>query len=101
MGQVSDPTLTNHSGLAIALRKLGKTVQSVGDQRAVQATAEASTLGDPFQYHSADAFIVKETLTNRQILMRELVTAQATTRTRLQTADRLKSSTTIRRDKVD
>ncbi|KAF3910940.1 hypothetical protein ABW20_dc0110122 [Dactylellina cionopaga] len=101
MGAVSDPQITTHNGLAVALRKLGKTVQSVGDQAAAQATAEATTLGDPFNYHSSDAFIVKESLTNRQILMRDLINAQATTRTRLHSADRLKVSSSVRSDKVD
>ncbi|KAK6533695.1 Vacuolar protein sorting-associated protein 17 [Orbilia ellipsospora] len=101
MGAISDPQITTHSGLSVALRKMGKTVQSVGDQAAAQATAEATTLGDPFNYHSSDAFIVKETLTNRQILMRDLINAQATTRTRLQSADRLKVSSSVRSDKVD
>src|SRR5271155_1540231 len=53
-----------HQGLANAYRKLGKTIQTTGDYHAAQGTAEATTLGDPFQYHSEDAFIVKETLTN-------------------------------------
>ncbi|KAF3902848.1 hypothetical protein AA313_de0207196 [Arthrobotrys entomopaga] len=101
MGAISDPQITTHSGLSVALRKMGKTVQSVGDQAAAQATAEATTLGDPFNYHSSDAFIVKETLTNRQILMRDLINAQATTRTRLHSADRLKVSSSVRSDKVD
>ncbi|KAF3940020.1 hypothetical protein ABW19_dt0205367 [Dactylella cylindrospora] len=101
MGGIADPALTTHNGLSLALRKLGKTVQSVGDQAAAQATAEATTLGDPFNYHSSDAFIVKETLTNRHILMRELLNAQTTTRTRLQSADRLKISSSVRSDKVD
>ncbi|KAK6505778.1 Vacuolar protein sorting-associated protein 17 [Arthrobotrys musiformis] len=101
MGSISDPQITTHTGLSAALRKLGKTVQSVGDQAAAQATAEATTLGDAFNYHSSDAFIVKETLTNRQILMRDLLNAQATTRTRLHSADRLKVSSSVRSDKVD
>ncbi|KAK6343078.1 Vacuolar protein sorting-associated protein 17 [Orbilia javanica] len=101
MGSISDPQITTHTGLSVALRKLGKTVQSVGDQAAAQATAEATTLGDAFNYHSSDAFIVKESLTNRQILMRDLLNAQATTRTRLHSADRLKVSSSVRTDKVD
>ncbi|KAK6532720.1 Vacuolar protein sorting-associated protein 17 [Arthrobotrys megalospora] len=101
MGSISDPQITTHTGLSVALRKLGKTVQSVGDQAAAQATAEATTLGDAFNYHSSDAFIVKESLTNRQILMRDLINAQATTRTRLHSADRLKVSSSVRSDKVD
>lgn len=90
-----------HQGLANAYRKLGKVLQAVGDYHAAQATAQATTIGDPFQYHSQDAFIVKETLTNRQILLREFLQAQETTRSRLNAADRLKASSTVRREKVD
>jgi hypothetical protein len=88
-------------GLANAYRKLGKVVQTVGDFHAAQATAEATTIGDPFQYHSQDAFIVKETLTNRQILIREFLQAQENTRNKLNAADRLKASSNVRREKVD
>ncbi|TQS32335.1 hypothetical protein Golomagni_07351, partial [Golovinomyces magnicellulatus] len=90
-----------HPGLANAYRKLGKVVQTVGDFHAAQATAEATTIGDPFQYHSQDAFILKETLTNRQILTREFLQAQETTRSKLNAADRLKASSNVRREKVD
>ncbi|KAI9691553.1 MAG: Vacuolar protein sorting-associated protein 17 [Bathelium mastoideum] len=90
-----------HTGLGNAYRKLGKVIQTAGDFHAAQGTAEATTLGDPLQYHSSDAFIVKETLTNRQILMRELLQAQQASRSRLAAADRLKASSSVRRDKVD
>ena len=88
-------------GLSNAYKKLGKVIQTVGDSHAAQATAEAATLGDPFQYHSQDAFIVKETLTNRQILIREYIQAKESTRSKRSAADRLKSSTNVRREKVD
>ncbi|KAI2469351.1 vacuolar protein sorting-associated protein Vps17 [Annulohypoxylon bovei var. microspora] len=90
-----------HQGLASAYRKLGKIVQTVGDYHAAQATAEATTLGDPFQYHSQNAFIVKETLTNRQLLIREFLQAQESTRSKLNAADRLRANSTVRREKVD
>lgn len=90
-----------HTGLAQAYRKLGATVRAVGDFHLQQGTLEAYTLSDPLQYHSSDAFIVKETLTNRQILMRELQQAQASTRSKLNSADRLRSSSSPRADKVD
>jgi hypothetical protein len=90
-----------HPGLANAYKKLGRVVQTVGDYHAAQATAEATTIGDPFQYHSQDAFIVKETLTNRQILIREFLQAQEATRNKMNAADRLKASSSVRRDKVD
>ena len=90
-----------YQGLAKAYQKLGKAVQTVGDCHAAQATAEATTIGDPLQYHSQDAFIVKETLTNRQILVRDFIQAQETTRSKLNAADRLKASSNVRREKVD
>lgn len=73
----------------------------MGDYHAAQATAEATTMGDPLQYHSQDAFVVKETLTNRQILIREFLQAQENTRSKLNAADRLKASASVRREKVD
>ncbi|KAL8905106.1 MAG: hypothetical protein Q9171_006802 [Xanthocarpia ochracea] len=90
-----------HPGLASAYRKLGKIIQTTGDFHAAQGTAEATTLGDPLNYHSSDAFIVKETLTNRHILLRDLLAAQQATRSKLSAADRLKASSSVRREKVD
>ncbi|KAJ5354103.1 hypothetical protein N7541_006667 [Penicillium brevicompactum] len=90
-----------HPGLGAAYRKLGKVVQTVGDYHAVQATAEATTLGEPLSYHSSDAFIVKETLTNRHILLRDLLQAQQNARSKRAAADRLKVSSSVRPDKVD
>jgi hypothetical protein len=88
-------------GLSHAYKKLGKVIQATGDFHAAQGTAEATTLGDPLQYHSSDAFIAKETLTNRHILLRELLQAQAQTKSKLSAADRLKASSSVKRDKVD
>ena len=90
-----------HPGLANAYRKLGKTIQTTGDFHAAQGTAEATTLSDPLNYHSSDAFIVKETLTNRHILLRDLIQAQQATRSKLAAADRLKARNSVQRDKVD
>ena len=99
LGQMS--VQETHPGLGTAYRKLGKIIQTVGDYHAVQATAEATTLGEPLSYHSADAFIVKETLTNRHILLRELLQAQQSARSKRAAADRLKVSSSVRPDKVD
>lgn len=90
-----------HSGLANAYRKLGRIVQTVGDYHAAQGTAEATTLGDPLSYHASDAFIVKESLTNRHILLRELLQAEQSRRSKEAAVTRLKSSTSVKRDKVD
>ncbi|KAI9655866.1 MAG: Vacuolar protein sorting-associated protein 17 [Trizodia sp. TS-e1964] len=90
-----------HLGLSNAYRKLGKIIQTTGDYHAAQGTAEATTIGDPLNYHSSDAFIVKETLTNRHILLRELLQAQQATRSKLSAADRLKVSSNVKKEKVD
>ena len=90
-----------HPGLSHAYRKLGRIIQTCGDYHAAQGTAEATTLGDPLNYHSADAFIVKETLTNRHILLRELLQAEGTRMSKENSVKRLKSSTNVRREKVD
>ncbi len=90
-----------HPGLANAYRKLGRVIQNTGDFHSAQGTAEAASLSDPLAYHSSDAFIVKETLTNRHILLRELIQAQQATRSKLSAADRLKASSSVKRDKVD
>jgi hypothetical protein len=90
-----------HPGLGNAYRKLGRVIQNTGDFHAAQGTAEAASLSDPLAYHSSDAFIVKETLTNRHILLRDLIQAQQATRSKLSAADRLKASSRVQRDKVD
>jgi PX domain/Vps5 C terminal like len=90
-----------HLGLSTAYRKLGRVIQSCGDYHAAQGTAEATTFGDPLNYHSQDAFIVKETLTNRHILLRELLQAEGARKSKESAVTRLKSSTSVRRDKVD
>ena len=91
----------SHPGLSIAYRKLGKIIQTTGDYHAAQGTAEATTFGDPLNYHSSDALIVKETLTNRHILLRDLLSAQQATRSKLSAADRLRASSSVRKEKVD
>lgn len=90
-----------HPGLSQAYRKLGRVIQQCGDYHAAQGTAEATTMGDPLNYHASDAFIVKETLTNRHILLRELVQAEGVRRSKESSVARLKSSTSVRREKVD
>ena len=90
-----------HPGMSNAFRKLGKTIQQVGDYHAAQATSEAYTLGDPLQYHSSDAFIVKETLTNRQIIQRELEQAKANTKSKESTAARLRAGSSLKKEKTD
>lgn len=90
-----------HPGLATALARLGRTLQAASDAHSAQATAEAGTLGDALDYHSRDAFIAKETLTTRQLLMREVNQAQNSSRAKHAAAQRLRSSSSPAPDRVD
>lgn len=90
-----------HGGMANMWLKLGKTLTHVGDLAMVKATAEMATFGDGVAWVAGDAYVAKEALTNRHILMRELSKAQATTRSRHQQAIRVKGSTSVSPLKVD
>lgn len=90
-----------HPGMSNALEKLGRTLQSVSDAHSLHVTLEAATLEDALSYHARDAYIVKETLTTRQITIRELNQAQNTSRTKQANASRMKSSTNLQPTKVD
>ncbi|KAK9463135.1 uncharacterized protein V1516DRAFT_706630 [Lipomyces oligophaga] len=89
------------SGMINMWKKLGKIVMGVGDIEGAHSIAEMATLGDSLAWLSNDAYVIKETLTNRQMLIRELIAAQTTSRNRHATAARLRSSATINPLRVD
>jgi hypothetical protein len=93
--------LEEHTGMVNMWRKLGKVFMALGDLEAVKATSEAASLGDGVSSVAKDAYVAKEALTNRHLLMRELIKAQSTTKARHQTATRVKGSTNISPLKVD
>ncbi|KAK7205366.1 hypothetical protein BZA70DRAFT_277924 [Myxozyma melibiosi] len=94
-------SLEFQTGMINMWKKLGKTVMSVGDIEGMKTVAEMASLGDGLSWLCNDAYVVKETLTNRQILIRELISAQSTSRNRHATAARLRSSATINPLRVD
>ncbi|KTW25858.1 hypothetical protein T552_03131 [Pneumocystis carinii B80] len=98
---ISIADMVQHSGMSNAFRKLGKTIQSISHSRLTQANTKAVIFIDTLSYISSDAFIVEETLMNRQILIKELLSAQASSRSKISTITRLKSSSSIKPEKVD
>lgn len=66
-----------------------------------RAESMETTLGDTMAQVSREAFIVKETLTNRHLLMRDLQKSQTNTREKHQRATRLKGAGNISPAKVD
>jgi hypothetical protein len=71
------------------------------DITSAQSTAELSTFADQLELLSQNAFIAKETLTTRHFLIREYINAQAASRTKYASLQRLKSGTKIDEAKVD
>jgi hypothetical protein len=90
-----------HQGMMNLWRKLGKTLTTIGDLDAIKATYEAASFGDGIEWIANNAYVFKEALTNRHLLMRELVKAQASTKSKHQVAVRVKGSGNINPVRVD
>ncbi|ODQ68423.1 vacuolar protein sorting-associated protein Vps17 [Nadsonia fulvescens var. elongata DSM 6958] len=81
--------------------KLSKIFITVGDIEAMKSTAEMASLGDGINMIAQDAYVAKEALTNRHLLMKELERAQIKTKECHKNATRIKSSANISPVKVD
>ncbi|CAG8589229.1 10100_t:CDS:2, partial [Racocetra fulgida] len=78
---------------------LGKTLQIIGELQKSQAISEAAAIGDFFSYYAVNAHI--ETLANRLRIITEHENAVKATISKKRYMERLKSSTSIKSDKVD
>jgi len=87
--------------LALALRKVGRTWQTLGDIDLQQASSESVIIGDSLGYQGLNAKGAKETLLQRVQVLEEYQTAVKNTITKRRQIERLKASTSIRPDKVD
>ncbi|CAG8452983.1 17269_t:CDS:2 [Gigaspora rosea] len=94
-------TVEKHPPLSNGLRRLGKTLQIISELQRSQAISEAAALGDFFSYYAINARIVKETLSNRLRIISEHENAVKETISKKRYMERLKSSTSIKTDKVD
>ena len=93
--------LEAHAGMANALRKLGRTIQAASDISSAYSTVECAIFLDALSYVADATFIAKETLTTRQFIIRDYLAGQNTTKSKLSTANRLRSGSNIQRVKVD
>ncbi|KDQ08900.1 hypothetical protein BOTBODRAFT_191510 [Botryobasidium botryosum FD-172 SS1] len=87
--------------LAAALRKVGRTWQTLGEIDLQQASSESVIIGDSLGYQGINAKGAKETLLQRVQVLEEYQTAVKNTITKRRQIERLKASTSIRPDKVD
>lgn len=82
-------------------KKFGKILIAVGDIDSVIATLDIATLHDALEWIVKDSYVVKEALTNRHLIMRELMQAQQILRTRQDQARKLRAKRDINPLKVD
>jgi len=87
--------------LSSGLRQLGKTLQIISELQRLQAVSEAAALGDFFNYYAINAHVVRETLTSRLRIISEFEAACKATVSKRRNIERLKSSTSIKSDRVE
>lgn len=92
---------TVHPGMKNMWEKLAKITQIQSDLTLIQLVSDMATLGDGAQQLVADFYEVKEALTNRHLIMRELIQAQAQTKTKHANAAKIKSRSSLDPIKVD
>ncbi|CCE65093.1 hypothetical protein TPHA_0J02730 [Tetrapisispora phaffii CBS 4417] len=69
----------------------GKIITTVGDIDSIIATLDIATLYDGLEWIVNDTYVVKEALTNRHLLMRELLKAQQSTKSKQEQARKLRA----------
>ncbi|GAV53973.1 hypothetical protein ZYGR_0AK04750 [Zygosaccharomyces rouxii] len=88
----------SHSGL---YKRFGRVLAAAGDVDSVESTLEVATLADAMGWLVKDTYVVKEALTNRHLIMRELLQAQQSSRARQEQARKLRAKKDASPLKVD
>ncbi|ODQ62371.1 hypothetical protein WICANDRAFT_26971 [Wickerhamomyces anomalus NRRL Y-366-8] len=91
----------SHPGMQNMWKKFGKTITILGDLESVIGSLDLATLGDGLESVINDGYTIKEALTNRHLLMRDLVTAQSNTKLKHENARKLRNKRDINPIKVD
>ncbi|KAH3900273.1 retromer subunit VPS17 SCDLUD_003245 [Saccharomycodes ludwigii] len=94
-------TTTNGSLTNLMYKRLGKTVISLGDFDSILTTFNMATLYDGLYWCIKDLYNVKETLTNRHILMRDLINVQSNLKKQQDNTRKLRAKRDISPLKVD
>lgn len=82
-------------------KKFGRIITTTGDINSVMATLDFATLYDGLEWIVKDTYVVKEALTNRHLVMRELAQAQQLSKSRQENARKLRAKRDISPLKVD
>lgn len=86
---------TVHPGMRNLWEKLAKATQFQADLLLIKLISDMGSLGDGAKAMSADFFEIKEALTNRYLIMRELIQAEAQTKAKHVQATKIKSRASL------
>lgn len=92
---------TVHAGMKNMWGKLGKVTQIQSELTLIQLISDMGSLGDGVQAMVNDFYEIKEALTNRHLIMRELLQAQAQTKAKHVQATKIKGKSSLDPLKVD
>lgn len=92
---------TVHVGMKNMWEKLGKVTQIQSDLTLIQLISDMGALGDGTAALANDFYEIKEALTNRHLIMRELLQAQAQTKAKHVHATKIKNKVSLDPLKVD
>lgn len=90
-----------HPGMKNMWEKLSNIAHIQSELALLQLISDMGTLGDGMQALVDDLYEIKEALTNRHLIMRELLQAQAQTRAKHINATKIKSKSSLDPIKVD
>ncbi|KDE08632.1 hypothetical protein MVLG_01093 [Microbotryum lychnidis-dioicae p1A1 Lamole] len=94
-------TVETYGPLAGGFKRLARTHKSLSDVLVGESGAEMVSLGDSFAYQAMNARSAKETLSSRDSIVDEHRQAVKTTITKRRNIEKLKSSSSIRSERVD
>lgn len=92
---------TLHPGMKNMWEKLAKITQIQSDLILVELVNDMGSLGDGVQALVNDFYQIKEALTNRHLIMRELIQAESQTKAKHQQANKIKNKSSLDPFKVD
>jgi len=92
---------TVHVGMKNMWEKLGKVTQLQSDLTVIQLISDMGALGDGVVGLTNDFYEIKEALTNRHLIMRELLQAQVQTKAKHVQATKIKNKVSLDPIKVD
>lgn len=90
-GQKFGTLMINNENESKLYKRYGKVMTAVGDINSIIATMDMATLYDGLEWIVHDSYTIKESLTNRHFVMRDLLQAQQNCKNKQEMARKLRS----------